>query len=549
MKNIMFEKHFSKTILTRGYNYYQSGQIVDLERISDTNWQAEVKGSSLYIVDVTLTPDGKPDDLDCDCPYEYKCKHMAAVLYAIRDELKKPNVTRQTKKMSLKELLQQQTKEQLIDIILSAGKQHRAFLKELELQLMPVEDVVATAEKLIIHHIEQSKDRRSGFIAWGAVEEAMEGIYRTQERAEQCIEEGDYFTAFELALLCFRHAFDAFECTDDSSGDIEYAIEESLALIARSLEEGAETWNPSQYDEVFTLISAEASNPNLDDWPSWHVALLRCCIPLCESEKIQGKFKTLLKSLRKSEGSWRAEYINKELLELEFQLLSFIAEEEEVEKFLEEHLDNPAMRERIIESAMEQGNYEKVVELSMDGLKQDTEKRGIANRWRTFAFTAHKALGNKEEMRKLAHDLICAGEIDYIEELKMLYTAEEWPVKHEELLDELQKTNNYAYSVLIVQEQQVSRILDYCKESPRRVESHYSYIYESYYEDTCALFIDFILADAASSSTRKAYQNVCRSIQTMKQAGYKVEAKNLIEDLLQMYSKRRAFVDELYKIS
>lgn len=85
----------------------------------------------------------------------------------------------------------------------------------------------------------------------------------------------------------------------------------------------------------------------------------------------------------------------------------------------------------------------------------------------------------------------------YVEELKIFYTAEEWPVKHEEFLDELQKTNNYVYSILIVQEQQVSRILDYCKESPRRVESHYSYSYESYYEDTCALFIDYILFDAA----------------------------------------------------
>lgn len=96
---------------------------------------------------------------------------------------------------------------------------------------MSPDDVVSAAEKLITHHIEQSKEHRSGFIRWGAAEEAWEGIDQTHERAQQCMEEGDYFTAFELAILCFSHALDAFEYTADFTGDIHYTIEESLGLI------------------------------------------------------------------------------------------------------------------------------------------------------------------------------------------------------------------------------------------------------------------------------------------------------------------------------
>ena len=93
-----------------------------------------------------------------------------------------------------------------------------------------------------------------------------------------------------------------------------------------------------------------------------------------------------------------------------------------------------------------------------------------------------------------------------------------------------------------------SVIIEYCQESPNRIEQYYPYIKEHYYEDVCALFIDFIERKASNATDRKRYQDVCRSIQTMQKAGYQVEAKHLISDLLQAYAKRPAFVDELRKI-
>lgn len=100
------------------------------------------------------------------------------------------------------------------------------------------------------------------------------------------------------------------------------------------------------------LVSVEAMNTDsniADVFSSFqHYAVIR-------------KFKEVLKSLQKLDDSWRGEYINQELMELQFQLISLISMEKEVKKFLKENMDNPVMRERMIESAMEQGDYEKVV--------------------------------------------------------------------------------------------------------------------------------------------------------------------------------------------
>jgi len=109
-------------------------------------------------------------------------------------------------------------------------------------------------------------------------------------------------------------------------------------------------------------------------------------------------------------------------------------------------------------------------------------------------------------------------------------------------------TNSNLYARLIVEEQQSKRILDYCKEYPTRIGHYYQFIKEQYYEEVCALFIDAITIDAQSSSNRKNYKDVCRSINVMRKAGYTVEAERLITDLLQTYPKRPAFIEELKNI-
>ena len=136
----------------------------------------------------------------------------------------------------------------------------------------------------------------------------------------------------------------------------------------------------------------------------------------------------------------------------------------------------------------------------------------------------------------------------YLEELKQLYTEQDWLLEREQLLDDVKQANGHIYAQMIVEELQTVRILAYCKESLNRIEHYYPYINEHYYEDVCALFIDFINSKAANSTDRKRYQDVCRTIQTRRKAGYKIEVKHLIADLLQAYAKRWAFVDEFSNI-
>ena len=247
-----FDQHFNKIILQRGYQYYMAGNIVDVERVNESNWQAEVEGTQSYVVDITMDAYKNLTYMDCDCPYERDCKHIAAVLYAIREKMQAL-----PQKTSLKQLLQKKTKEQLIDMVMSVGQNHPGFLQELELQVTPVENELAVAEKVILHHIKEAQGNRSDFIDWRHTGEAMEGVYITQQRIRSYIDQAQYMIAVQLAALCFHHAFEAMEHSDDSYGEIGVAVEESIALIDQVVSEGASSWTKIEQADVFALVRLE----------------------------------------------------------------------------------------------------------------------------------------------------------------------------------------------------------------------------------------------------------------------------------------------------
>lgn len=85
-----FENYVPFNILQRGQSYYEEGAIILLDEKEDGEWVAEVKGSRKYEVEVSVDEDGSIS-WDCDCPYDYGaiCKHVVAVLIAIREEMSK----------------------------------------------------------------------------------------------------------------------------------------------------------------------------------------------------------------------------------------------------------------------------------------------------------------------------------------------------------------------------------------------------------------------------------------------------------------------------
>jgi uncharacterized Zn finger protein len=81
-----FTKEIHALILQRGRAYFTSDAVRNLTRSPD-GWTAEVVGQETY--HVVITGVEKAAEWYCDCPHDHGpvCKHVAAVLYAIRDRM------------------------------------------------------------------------------------------------------------------------------------------------------------------------------------------------------------------------------------------------------------------------------------------------------------------------------------------------------------------------------------------------------------------------------------------------------------------------------
>ena len=98
---IIWNNLFSRTILERGRQYYQSGRVKDLKK-KRNQYKASVMGSRSYRVSVTVK-NSHVSGMHCTCPYAQdgaRCKHMAAVLYEI-EQMEEENLLEEQLQMAL----------------------------------------------------------------------------------------------------------------------------------------------------------------------------------------------------------------------------------------------------------------------------------------------------------------------------------------------------------------------------------------------------------------------------------------------------------------
>lgn len=535
-----FERKIEAKILNRGRQYYENGHVHHLEQINGNNWQAEVSGTEMYIVDIILEKD-VVTYVDCDCPYENLCKHSVAVLFEMKEQFQQP--ANLSKRPSLKSLLNGQSKERLIDLIMLIGKRHPSFMRELELEVIPQENEVEIAERIIQQHLQAGQDR-AGFIKWGQTAKALKGIELIQERVEQHIDEGNLNVAMELALLCLRYSLEALECGDDSSGDLSDCSEYSIGLIRSTIE--GNQWNSIQKKQIFSDVEEMIFSEELEQWEQWQLDLLDACIPLCDNGPCEQQFLTITDLLEgKHQSTWRADYVAERIQKIKNALKTSHMTDDEAEEYLQKHPENTDLRQRLIQTAFEKENYENILELAEQGLKSG----GIGHLyWKEYAYRANKELQNKPEMKKLAEELLLEGKLEYYKLLKSLYESDEWEEKSEQLSDALQMKGSYLYRYFIVEEQQIDRILAYCQQNPNAIGDFYQHLTGFYDKEVLELFTNLIAADAQLATNRSQYKAVAQLITKMKSAGHAEGASGIIGQLKQQYYRRPAFIDELNKV-
>lgn len=91
----------SEATYQRGCNYYEDGAVEEISTMKlpdgTTRFSGRVRGTSIYHPTVSTDKEGRVDSYSCNCPaislYDGYCKHIVAMLLAVTDMRKQPQVS------------------------------------------------------------------------------------------------------------------------------------------------------------------------------------------------------------------------------------------------------------------------------------------------------------------------------------------------------------------------------------------------------------------------------------------------------------------------
>ena len=550
-----FENHINKTIVHRGYCYYIEGNVVKAFEQGKNEYIFYIDGSDEYEVLVTIGENGDILYSECDCPYDFGpvCKHEVAAYFQLygmlnivttNDDKKKKT----SKKTTIQEVLHTLSKEELINIITDIVNDDASLENSIIVKYSKDnnQNALETCQELI-DSIVRKYTGREGFIKYrdtGAFVRELEDVVEKARNTENVL------LALDIALLLLEEAIGAFQYADDSGGNIGFLVTETLEVI----EEIATNGNliDNQRTEVFEKLLAQTNHVVFEGWIDYKIDLLRICVEFADDEMLREQLRTKIESMIVKKSSNRyMHYSNESMLQLLFQLIEQYGSQEEAEQFIHEHIEFSSFREQLLNLYLQEKNFHKVIEVAEKGETQDQQYPGLISKWKKYRYTAYKFLSLKEQQQVLAKELLFAGDFDYYHDLKEL-AKENQGEFYTNLKQELKTKKGWNTSRiflrLIEEENDLEEILAFVRDNPSYIEDYGEKLVKPFKEDVIEIYKTLIHSAAKTSSNRRDYQGVCQIIKRYKKIAGKPKQEEVMHELMGLYKKRPAFIDELGKI-
>lgn len=552
------ESLINPAIVDRGRRYVESGRVGLVEKIGDYSYRAQVKGSDLYQVMIKLDKSDAITSSDCTCPFDGGpvCKHQVAVLMMIRAagtedaawSSRTINHGVSEARYPLAELLQSQSKDRLIDLLLSLAYESELVTRRIQF-FFDAGDPLMECRGLIRSYIEGHADRH-GFVDYRNVGGAVEGAQLVMDKARAAT---DWRLSVTMSFCVLEEMLDLLQEADDSDGTIGGVIGESLEWVDE-IASDPYRMGESERSALFYMLLNKSGDPRFDGWSDWQLTLLRQASQLAGSADLKSEWDRHVEGLlaRQKQSNWNRNYFGEQVALMQYQWICDHAGQAEAEEFLQSHLHVPEFRKRAIEAALTNGRYDDAMQLAQDGEAADQARgyRGRVIQWKAFRYQAAVRSGRVELQRALGKELVLDGDYAYYPGIKATYSAEEWPAVYQDILQtfERQRGREDVYTRILVEEQETGRLLAYVQQQPARIEKFHQHLIEPFRPDVIQLFQVHIEQAAARSTTRTQYQNVCRIIRQLQEAGGREEAVAIAHTLLNKYSNKPAFRDELSRV-
>ncbi len=541
MRLSSFEGAFDPAVLERGRAYHRGGHVLRVEYAGGGLYSADVEGSRLYEVTAGIEGD-EVFRLACDCPYadSARCKHMAAVLFALRERDRSGD---KGGGGGLEEKLAALSRTELAALLEELARRDRGVRDYLRSALAGREEETEIFRNLIRSSLSRSLDH--GTVPYAETREAMDGARRALERLDT-IDAGKELThALEFALMVAKEGAEALRCCDDSDGEVSAVIAQAVEYAREKAGAGLGNLKPDEVRRLFGLILRLAGEEGFAGY-DWQEDLEAICADI--ADRLPEYRQEMLAYYRLSVEKSDSEYW-KEQAELAcFRALERWEGAIAAAAYRLEHLENDKLLDTLLDELMENQEFRKCADLCLAAEKRAVNKGrpGTAARLRKRRYAICAARGDRDGMRALGRELLLDGDGAYYDRLRELYSPQEWEPLRETLLDALEKGGHMGcYAKIILQEKRKERILGYLRRYPGKIIQYHADVLPEYAEEAREIFETYLEEEARRASDRSAYRAVCGALKRYRDAFGRDAAAKILTRWREGYRGRRAFMEEM----
>lgn len=554
-----FKSEISSQILTRGRDYYQNGAVIELDEIEKNKWQAQVSGSEIYEIEVSINSDNSITSY-CDCPYDWGpfCKHEAAVLYAIEEAFpeyfKKPvkprkqRKKRKTKKEKMAEILASATKEDMYNILLELSLEDRYLYNQLEIRFGIYRGKSAFS-KIVKSIIKKYQDRYE-FIDYQDSRRAATAIRTLFNQASDFTEKGQIEQAIFIYQSVIEQVTEAIAHADDSNGDLGGCIGGSIFQLSQLSSDLTE----DQRKSLFEYLLVEALEERYSGWDwGWELAQIAANLISSPQERQQAfdmlDQKGNLRNQQSKVSNFSRQFDRSQALKIKLSIIGRQDRETDIEQFLIENLWDIDFREKLVYFLIERERLEEAKKYCADYLSELDEPHRFYSPMFLKPLLEIAAIENDHKARiEYARELfILTDEFEYFDLLKKIIQSKTWLTFLKELLTQTDKS---IHPQIYLREDMGQNLLASARQMDQyALEKYRKYLETNFPQETSDIYAGLIYGMLEGRAKKRAtYQTACRYLRRIQKLGFSEKTQNLILDLQERYVQRRALIDELNKI-
>lgn len=546
---------FTEIILTRGYDYYLSDTIKNMN-VSNQIIKATIAGYQNYEVEIKLEGDNIVK-MECSCPYASdgnNCKHMAAVLYKWQDEHKQI-ISSVTEKPALKN----EYLEKLINK--ASDKQIRHFLynllsndEKLFLKFKTLVEPNISSSDLKRYKREINKTIRSflgrdqfiNYMQAPAFINAMEKYL--YEDVKMMLENGCNEGAFELTCYLFLKVGSVD--MDDSRGELGMFASDCLNIWSEILNNG----NRQLEDKMYQWFIKQLDGSLIDYMEEYLEEILMNYFK--EPKYLKEKLVFIQKKItlaKKQKQDWFGEFETSKWI---FWHLKVMEELNypigDIDNYCKENWQYANIRNYYIDKCINHQDYQKAIEVLKESINLD---KGYAGRIKEHSIKLkelYKLINDLDNYKQQLWQLVTKddpGNLEIFNELKRLYSKEKWLEVREEIFKVLPKY--VRIDKLYLAENMEERLLNYVL-SESGLYALYEYediLKPKYTKELLQKYCDELNLMASCSADRKKYRQWVAILKRMQKldGGAKI-VNEIVETWKKVYKSRKAMMDELKKL-